>query len=62
MSIVPVYIPSPYNFFFFYFLERQVHKDTKLGIITNVGKSRLEKVIFANIHKMSDACANSFGR
>ena len=49
-------------FFFFYFLERQVHKDTKLGITTNVGKSRLEKVIFANIHKMSDACAKSFGR
>ena len=48
--------------FFFYFLEGQVHKDTKLGIITNVSKSRLVKGIFANIHKMSDACANSFGR
>ena len=48
--------------FFFYFLEGQVHKDTKLGIINNVGKSRLVKAIFANIHKMSDTCANSFGR
>ena len=30
--------------------------------MTNVGKSRLVKVIFTNIHKISDACANSFGR
>ena len=60
MSIVPVYITSPY--IFFYFLEGQVNKDTKLGIITNVGKSGLVKTIFANIHKMSDAWANSFGR
>ena len=48
---------------FFYFLEGQVHKDRdKLGIITNVGKSRLVKAIFANIDKMSHSCANSFGR
>ena len=56
------HIPSPYNVVFFYFLEGQVHKDTKLGIITHVGKSRLVKAIFANIDKMSDACANSFAR
>ena len=39
-----------------------MRKDSKLGIITNVSKSRLVKVIFSNIHKISDACANSFGR
>ena len=61
MSIVPVYIPSPYNAFL-YFLEGQVYQDSKLGIMTNMGKSRLAKVIFTNIHKISDACANSFGR
>ena len=60
MSIVPVYIPSPCNVFI-YFLEGQVHKDTNLGVMTNMGKSRPIKVIFTNIHKTSDACANSFG-
>ena len=61
MSIVPVTIPSPpYNVL--YFLEGQVHKDSKLGIMTNMGKSRLAKVIFNNIQKISDACANSFDR
>ena len=39
-----------------------MHKDNKLRIMTNVGKSRLIKVIFTNIHKISDACGNSFGR
>ena len=58
MSIVPVNIPSPYNVFL-YFLEGQVHKDSKLGIMTNVGNNRLVKVIFTNIN---DACANSFSR
>ena len=61
MSIVPVYIRFSYNLFL-YFLEGQVHKNSKSGIITYVGKSRLVKVIFTNIHKISDACANSFGR
>ena len=59
MSIVTVYIPSPYNGFL-YFLEGQVYKDNKLGTVTNVGKSRLVKVIFTNIHKITDAGANSF--
>ena len=35
MSIVTVYIPSPYNVFL-YFLEGQVHKDSKLEIMTNM--------------------------
>ena len=61
MPIVTVYIPSPYNVFL-YFLEEQVHKDINFGIMTYAGKSRLVKVIFTNIHKISDACANSFGR
>ena len=61
MPIVLVYIPSPYNVSL-YFLELKVHKDSKLGIMTNVGKSRLVKVIFTNIHKISDAYTNSFGR
>ena len=61
MSIVPLYISSPYNDFV-YLLEPQMHKNSKLGILTNVSKSRLAKVTFTNIHKMSDACANSFDR
>ena len=48
MSIDLVYIPSPYNAFV-YFLKGQVHEDSKLEIITNVGKSRLLKVITTNI-------------
>ena len=58
MSIAPVYMPSPYNAFL-YSLEGQVHKD---GVMTNVHKRRLVKVIFTNIHNTSDPCANSFGR
>ena len=61
MSIVLVYIPSPDNVFL-YFFEGKVHKDSELGIMTKMGKSRLAKVIFTNIRKTSDACANSFGR
>ena len=60
MSIVPVSTPSPYNVL--YFLEGQVHKDSKLGIMTNMGKSRLAKVVFNNIHKISHVCASSFDR
>ena len=61
MSVVPVYIPSPYNVLL-YFLEGQVHKGSKLSVMINMGKSRLAKVIFTNIHEISDACANSFDR
>ena len=43
-------------------MEGQVHKDNKLGIMTNVDKTRQVKVIFTNICTTSDACANSFGR
>ena len=57
----PSLIPSPYNAFL-YFLKGQVHKDSKLGIMTNVGKNRLVNVIFTNAHKITDACANSFDR
>ena len=53
MSIVPVYIPFPYNVFLF-FLEGQVHKDSKLGIMNNMGKRRLAKVIFTNIQQLSN--------
>ena len=56
-----VYCPALYNDFV-YLLEPQMHKNSKLGILTNVSKSRLAKVTFTNIHKMSDACANSFDR
>ena len=57
MSTVPVHIPSPYNIFL-YFLGGQVHKDSKLGIMTNAITNRLVKVIFTNIHEISDAFAN----
>ena len=43
-------------------LVHQSSADSKLVIMTNMGKSRLAKVIFTNIHKISDACANSFDR
>ena len=56
----PSLVPSPYNAFL-YFSEGQVHRDRKLGIMTNVGKNGLVKVISTNIHKISDACANGFG-
>ena len=59
-----VYCPSLYNFpiqGFSLLLEGQVYKDSKLEIMTNVVKSTLAKVIFTNI-KISDACANIFGR
>ena len=39
-----------------------MHKDSKLGIMNNVGKNRLVKVIFTNIHKIGDVRANSFRR
>ena len=42
MSVVPVYIPRLYSVFL-NFLEGQVHKDNKLEIMTNVGKSHLYK-------------------
>ena len=60
MSIIPVSVPFPYNVFL-YFLEGQKYEDRELGIINNVTKCRL-KVIFSNIHKISDAFANSFGK
>ena len=37
-------------------------KCIKTGIMINVGKNRLVKVTFTNIHKINDACANSLGR
>ena len=39
-----------------------MHKENKLGIMKNAGKSRLVKVIFTNIHNIIDVCASSFGR
>ena len=57
----PSLISSLYNVFPF-FLGGEVDKDSKLGIMTNVGKNRLVTVIFTNIHKIIDVCANRFGR
>ena len=57
----PSLIPSSYNVFL-YFWEEQVHKDSKLQIMTDVSKNRPIKVILKDIPKLSDACANSFGR
>ena len=45
--------------FFFTFWKG---KYIETGIMTNVGKNRLVKVIFTNIHKISNVGANSFGR
>ena len=39
-----------------------MHEDSRLGIMTNVGKNRLVKVTLTNIHKISDSCANTFRR
>ena len=39
-----------------------MHKGSKLETMTNLGESRLVKVIFSNTHKISDACANAFSR
>ena len=47
---------------FFTFWKGKCIKENKLGIMNNAGKSRLVKVIFTNIHNISDACENSFGR
>ena len=61
MSIVPLSLITSRTMFFF--LEGRVHKDSKLEIMTNVGKNRLAKVIFPKIHKISAVCAkNSFAR
>ena len=61
MSIVPLSLITSRTMFFF--LEGRVHKDSKLEIMTNLGKNRLAKVIFPNIHKISAVCAkNSFAR
>ena len=54
----PVSIPFPYNVFL-YFLQGQKHEDRNLGIMINMGKCRIVKVIFSSIHKISDACTNS---
>ena len=61
MSIVTVCILSPYNVFL-YVLEGQVYEDSKSRSMTNMGNSRLVKVIFRIICKISDVCANSFCR
>ena len=49
-------------FFLLFGRAWQVYQDSKLGIMTNMGKNRLAKVIFTNIHKISEACTNSFDR
>ena len=41
-SIVPVYIPSSYSVFV-HFLEGQVHKESKLEVMTIMSNSHLSK-------------------
>ena len=48
--------------FLFTFWIGQVHKDSKLGIMTYVGRRKLVKIIFTNIHMMSNTYANRFAR
>ena len=47
--------------FFFTFWKDKCIK-TEVRNYDYMGKSRLAKVIFTNIHKISNACANSFDR
>ena len=57
VSTVPAYRPFPYNVFL-YFLKGQVHKkESKLEIMTNVGKFHPYKH-----SQMSNAYANGFDR
>ena len=56
MSIVPVYIASPYNVSV-YLLEGQVHKKSKLEIMTNMGK-----IYLCKHSQKSNACVDSFGK
>ena len=55
MSIVPVNIPSLYNDFA-YFLEGQVHKDSKLGVMTNLSKSRLVSHLYKHLQNKWCMC------
>ena len=49
MSFVPFYMATfPMQCFSLLF-EGQVHKNSELGIMTNVVRNRLVKVIFTNI-------------
>ena len=58
MSIVPIYRSLQYSVFI-YVLERQLpKKQCKLS----TSWLMWVKVTFTNIHKMSNACADSFGR
>ena len=48
--------------FFFTFWKGKCIKTVSYELWLMCVKNRLVKVVFTNVHKISDACANSYGR